>query len=63
MEPIKAGYPLTTEIISTEIEVSQTPVRDALQKLAMLVARHCPEKREEAAAIAAGTLQKLQPRH
>lgn len=33
MEPIKAGYPLTTEILSTEIEVSQTPVRDALQKL------------------------------
>ena len=27
------GYPLTTEILSTKIGVSRTPVRDALQKL------------------------------
>lgn len=27
------GYPLTTEILSTRIGVSRTPVRDALQKL------------------------------
>jgi len=33
------------------------------QWTAMVVARHCPEKRAEAAAFAAGTLQKLQPRH
>ena len=33
------------------------------QWTAMLVARHCPEQREEAAAFAAATLQRLQPRH
>ncbi|HRE06113.1 MAG TPA: hypothetical protein PKX00_10920 [Opitutaceae bacterium] len=33
------------------------------QWTAMVVARHCPEKRDEAAAFAATTLRKLQPRH
>lgn len=33
------------------------------QWTAMLVARHCPEQREEAAAFAATTLEKLSPRH
>ena len=33
------------------------------QWTAMVVARHCPEKREEAATFAATTLNKLSPRH
>jgi hypothetical protein len=33
------------------------------QWTAMVVARHCPEKREEAVGFAAETLKRLQPRH
>lgn len=33
------------------------------QWTAMVVARHCPEKRKEAATFAAETLRRLQPRH
>lgn len=33
------------------------------QWTAMVVARHCPPKREEAAQFAAGTLERLSPRH
>jgi hypothetical protein len=33
------------------------------QWTAMVVARHCPEKRDEAAGFAAETLKRLQPRH